>query len=252
MGHLCASVGENLPFKMNNYDSSLNSSTPIDYFSVQALAVSQLLSLEFAFNSYRTRALFRSIQCNPQTSFKDTTIKRTGKVDSQQTDGYTASTLNKYISPSLTNLAAKDSHHEKQGNQRFFVEDILSPEFGPTHSANQTHISRSWNSLINHPKNPKCAESNDLSSEVINHNWSTEPTGGANDTTKPIQISVCSSPEARFPSTDSIGSLSGELLARQSSSKLQMNQETALGLNRLQLPAWVFCTRYSDRPSSGE
>ncbi|THD27304.1 Engrailed [Fasciola hepatica] len=243
---------------MNSSDPSLNSWRTTDYLNFQALAVSQLLSLKLTFNTYQTLAILGSpdsIHFNSQALLGNTLIKFPEVDDSQQAASYALNTQNELTvacPQELTKVVTTVNSHSRQGINRFFVEDILGPEFGAKQKTHQTEVAQSWSKHINFPWDPKGLEPTGPGSAVDNNDDIKEIPEPKKDKIKPIRVLVRSSPETKFSSVVSTGSSSGEPNSRHSSSsKLPSDrQEMSPSLNRIQLPAWVFCTRYSDRPSS--
>jgi len=110
---------------------------------------------------------------------------------------------------------------------RFFVEDIMRPDFGLRHVPRQSNSNLGLDVGL-------CS----LSTDAQQSSWSSSP----------------SAPTTSRCATTTSATTSATLRHETSQPKITATHCDRKSLNDVNiqiLPAWIFCTRYSDRPSSG-
>lgn len=119
----------------------------------------------------------------------------------------------------------------------FFIDNILRPDFGRKKEANSTRDEGSLGARENH--NPTGPSTGQVGSTVPAEGTSTTHTSSGG---KKAEIESEEPLKTRGENVDQC--LGSESDSSQSNSSGQLSQP-------MLWPAWVYCTRYSDRPSSG-
>ncbi|KAG5450874.1 Homeobox protein engrailed-like SMOX-2 [Clonorchis sinensis] len=187
------------------------------------MAMSHLIqTLDYAYNSYRALSIFYPAQFDLLSC--STTYKSAEKLTS--------------IRPTCGDRSS--SKLTKPGLKRnsFFVNDILDPDFGRSAVAESEHQEGSI--------------SVDIELESPDDIWTTHskriPTESLVWDNKTSSVNSTSS----FTSPDSHSAEETRTIKNILDNTNYASQQNVLSpLNKSNLPAWVFCTRYSDRPSSG-
>ncbi|GAA36966.1 homeobox protein engrailed-like SMOX-2 [Clonorchis sinensis] len=187
------------------------------------MAMSHLIqTLDYAYNSYRALSIFYPAQFDLLSC--STTYKSAEELTS--------------IRPTCGDRSS--SKLTKPGLKRnsFFVNDILDPDFGRSAVAESEHQEGSI--------------SVDIELESPDDIWTTHskriPTESLVWDNKTSSVNSTSS----FTSPDSHSAEETRTIKNILDNTNYASQQNVLSpLNKSNLPAWVFCTRYSDRPSSG-
>ncbi|XP_016145604.1 homeobox protein engrailed-2a isoform X2 [Sinocyclocheilus grahami] len=119
----------------------------------------------------------------------------------------------------------------------FFIDNILRPDFGRKKEANITRDERNLGARENH--NPTGPSTGQVGSTVPAEGTSTSHTSSGG---KKAEIESEEPLKTRGENVDQC--LGSESDSSQTNTNGQVNQP-------MLWPAWVYCTRYSDRPSSG-
>ncbi|OON23088.1 homeobox domain protein [Opisthorchis viverrini] len=186
------------------------------------MAMSHLIqTLDYAYNSYRALSIFYPAQFDLLSC--STAYKGAEELTSigPTCGGRSSSKLNK---PSLK-------------RNSFFVNDILDPDFGRSAVAESDHQEGSTTA--------------DIELESPDDIWTTHSKRIPNESLVWDNKTSSATSTSSFTSPDSHSAEETRSAKNILDNTSYASQQNVLSpLNKSNLPAWVFCTRYSDRPSS--
>ena len=138
---------------------------------------------------------------------------------------------------------AQCSQPTRRKTTRFFVEDILRPDFGVRHAtwrpSDHVRMDTSSCSLSTDEQHSTSSSSSSSSASSSSSSMSSAAALTTSNCNCPVQLTTTTSMS------------SATLYDNTTRHKTAAMDSDSTSLNADMLPAWIFCTRYSDRPSSG-